>query len=881
MSKKLLVITAGTVAAGVGQTLMKQMKLHPDSDFRAMIRYIDTAFLPDRYPTLVQGEWFQLIIDPRFMDAIYNKRDNYPVLRDMFFDGLLPGTESSGGGSIRYNGAGAIEVKREELRKWLSASMTELARAGDGDTNISIALVISAVGATGSGSIEHLINVIVDAAHFANIRSTAQSTIRCDVYILQPSQDVTDLGLANTLALYAELAASQLANTKNRAYQGRKVMIGWGSSRALNSIDQLREVAATIVRLSSNPSSSFAAEFREREVDNHVLRELDPITQLPTHLSLMTAVTISLGRLEEQVITRDVERLVESLVFESTEGGRSSNALLGRFADSLAGDGPEERYQTLLNYLSSTVHLADARKRLYSVANGKSTPEGEKADKLERIWQESKQEITGGRQRIQDFAHSFVAESLKMLEDAKGERICKGGVSLTELREEFRSFENILHRALEVAREQVQATISDGAVTRSRQELEGIWPFRLFNRKAKLQRLAKAIGNNLEDYQRQSCTSSAIMVLERLEQRCADVGQSLDIVLNKLRRQRDDQRRLTEANKDFSVETGNPFNISAMSTKQEMQAYAAKVSVFTSDTRGPEQLAEFRQWLQGRPALDALFKGNLKLLIQVVNDYTTEKVREAMKDDTVLDVLERAGEDALRNRLREAESKAIALVNYSRDFAPDLSEAWHVSAPCRENQGQHEQVNELIDEIFAGRHCKLLESNDPSEIALFYYVDGIPMSSVDDLKGRCLNAFLKRRQQWQARKSTLDGSAPVGSIGTLNQRVGVPIFSGQDAEDRVWKTNVIQKLYSVRGDEVLPYQFENEFTSPNHQNGNDASQPLQDLKEIDTSNLTTPHQNGNGTPQRPQTQIGNGTSQPQPYNGNSTPDVQENGKDGY
>src|ERR1700694_1127091 len=270
MSKKLLVITAGTVAASVGRTLLKQMEAHPSSELTVMVRYIDTAYLPDRDVTLRRGEWFHLSIDERYMEAIYDKRENHPELDKMLFPGLLPGTASTGGGSIRYNGAGAVEVKREDLRAWLSGCMTDLARAGDRSTNVSVALIISAVGATGSGSLEHLIEVIVDAARFAGIYTTDQGTIRCDTYILQPSQDVTDLGLANTLALYAELAATQLAGSNTRSYQGRKILIGWGSSSALGSIEQLQEVAATIVRLGSDPASTFSAEFREREGDNHI-----------------------------------------------------------------------------------------------------------------------------------------------------------------------------------------------------------------------------------------------------------------------------------------------------------------------------------------------------------------------------------------------------------------------------------------------------------------------------------------------------------------------------------------------------------------------------------------------------------------------------------
>src|SRR5579885_2907433 len=132
MSKKLLVVTAGTVAASVGQTLLKQMKAHPNSDLTVMARYIDTAYLPNRNSNLRKGEWFHLSIDPRYMEAVYEVRENYPLINNMLFPGLLPGTSTVGGGSIRYNGAAPVEVTRNDLRRWLGASMTELARNGDG-----------------------------------------------------------------------------------------------------------------------------------------------------------------------------------------------------------------------------------------------------------------------------------------------------------------------------------------------------------------------------------------------------------------------------------------------------------------------------------------------------------------------------------------------------------------------------------------------------------------------------------------------------------------------------------------------------------------------------------------------------------------------------
>src|SRR5579864_9017898 len=199
MSKKLLVITAGTVAASVGRTLQKQMQEHPNSELTVMVRFIDTAYLPNRESSLRHGEWFHLSIDERFMQAVYQNQQRYPRVSRMLYDGLLPGTAETGGGSIRYNGAGAVEIKRDELRNWLVQCMTDLSRAGDRSTNVSVALIVSSVGATGSGSLEHLIDVIIEASNYANIHTTEQGKIRCDTYILQPSQDVTQLGLANTL----------------------------------------------------------------------------------------------------------------------------------------------------------------------------------------------------------------------------------------------------------------------------------------------------------------------------------------------------------------------------------------------------------------------------------------------------------------------------------------------------------------------------------------------------------------------------------------------------------------------------------------------------------------------------------------------------------
>src|SRR5579885_1265757 len=375
------------------------------------------------------------------------------------------------------------------------------------------------------------------------------------------------------------------------------------------------------------------------------------------------------------------------------------------------------------------------------------------------------------------------------------------------MREEYRAVQSTLAGVLKVAHADVYSTVNDGIVTRQYQALGGIWPLRLINRRTKLRRLAGVIRRNLQEHLQETTRASAIEVLNRLEQRCAEIGRNLDIVLGKLRRRRDDDQRFSNSATKFSLDGGNSMNIVALSTTDEMNEYAAQVSIFTSENSGPEQLAEFRQWLQGRPELEALFRGNLDQLMGVITSYTQEKVREAMEKHSILDILHRSGEDMLHRRFIEADKKAKALVSYSEDFAPERREAWHVAALYR-NEEQYAELLDAMEEAFPQGQCKLLYSNDPAEIAVFYYVDGVPMSAVNDLKGRCLDAFLKRRLQWQKHKSVLDSNKPVGSIGGLNQRVGVPIFSGSDAEQRVQLTGVIKSLYAVHGEEVGTYKVE-------------------------------------------------------------------------
>lgn len=831
MGKKLLVITAGTEAASVGQELEKQMRAHPTSELQVMVRYLDTAYLPNRYGSLHSQEWFQMSIDQRHILAIYQNLAEHPEIENLLFPGLLPGTDQSGGGAIRYNGAGAVEIQREKLRKWISSSLADLAGWGQGETTISIALIISAVGATGSGSLEHLIDLVVDAANYAGVKSTTQSTVRCDVYILQPGKKyVTDLGLANTLALYAELAASQLSLQKNqtRQYQGRKIMVGWGSSFILSSIDQLKEAAASLVRLSMDTTTAFSAEYQEREVDNHVLRELDPISGLPTHLSLATAVTINTGTLVEQVIRRDTEQLIETLVLGQT-GNRQPGVLLASLARALAGGDPGSRYGRLLAFLAEKSGYAQMRENLENILQESGTVEG-KYQSLRQYYQSYQTQLRQSQRSFLDKGQTFLGEALAALNHTRREMISIQGFSLRELREDIRFLEGTLGQVYKVARDDTERNHTNEAeIGRLSEEVQKAKFPRA--KQDRLRELKDRMIANLFGILQEVARDAALIVLEELERDSLEIGLKLDTVLQRQRKEKARQDARTQAQGQFVLDKSHPLHLMALDTPEEARQYTEKISILGEGGqrrpvgvgRSNEQIADFRTWLIQQSEFEALFEGDSEHLAEIVQTYVRQRVKEAVGRYKLIDLLLAEGEEHLIHKLREASGRAISLVSFAPAFAPDLREAWYVSADFRmareelaerdstypEDRAKRAKIETAMKQAFTSGDCKLLKSRDPSEIALFYYVDGLPLSAIEDLKGRCLEAFLNRRKRWyQQQKALGNGSSPQTSIGGLNQRVGVPVYSGRDAEQRILETGIIRRLYAVKGSEVGTYRVE-------------------------------------------------------------------------
>lgn len=832
MTHKLLVITAGTVAAGVGEEFIKQITNHKTSELQVLVRYLDTAHLPTRYPHILDGEWTQMTIEPQYIDTVRRNRQSYPYLRNLLYSDQLPTIQGSGGGSIRYNAAGAIAINHDKIKRWLKASINHLISSDKGQVDVSIAIIISAVGATGSGTVERLIDIIEETAQDANL----PEPLHCDVFILQPGiEDVTDLNLANTLALYAEMAATRLSqdNVRIRSYRGRTIMVGWGSQNLMASIDQLKEEAATLVRLTHDPSTDIAAEFQEREVDNHILRQTDNQTGLPSHLSSATAITISLGDLEEKIIQRDAARLIDNLVFggavAETKSGEfvaantsknQANILLGILSSFLGGENPGIRYRLLLQRLREAINTKSLQITAAQIAQTPNVKE--QASTLKSMWQYDKSELTKiGRQKIREKGASLALNAINTMLRTRREQMGTT-LSLKELRDDYLELQALLGAILGAAQEAEQSGTRQ--VTNDDEEivyrLEALERAHRFNKQSLLEQALAAIQNNLRNEQRREVSPIATEVLKELERHVAESLRNLNLVLQKLNKQRKANLIWASADKPLRIDIDHPLHMTALTNNEEIRKYANKVSIFEIASRakttsvgrlmsGEEEdidpIAEFRKWMEDTKLLDALFKGDIDLLLEVALTFARRYIHKEVEKNSVIEIILETDEGVLLQRLKDAAAQSHSLVGFSEQFAPGNRQARLVSAFYDKDE-ERAALLSAINKAFGQGNCKLVKSRDRTEIVVFFYVDGLPMSAVNDLSGRCLNAFLKRRYEWnQQLKQSLNGKGSQDH-SIHNQLVGVPVYSGQDAESRVIKTDIIRRIYQVKRLNVQEYE---------------------------------------------------------------------------
>ena len=835
---KLLLLPAGTIAAGVGREFLRQIKAHAVSDLEVKVRYLDTCYLPDVYPDMQVGEWFHLRVDARHMHFTQRKLDEDARLKKLLYPGLLPETDGTGGGSIRYNGAGAVEVARNEIKAWIKSGMDDLARGGDRQTRMNVALVVSAVGATGSGSLERLIELIIEAAHDAGI----PTPIRLDTFILQPGgQGMTTLLLANTLALYAEMAASRLsrANSAGKLYQGRTIMVGWGTERTLASLEQLQETAASLIRLTTDLVSGVAAQHQGQQIDKHVLREDDPQTGLPSHLSTATPITISLGDLTLQILNADAARIVSGIVLGTgketrTEAGTAEeerfNPLYGPLY-FLKGEHAQQSYKILLSRISEGVDLRSLRITPTLISR---TPVKEQATQLKRLWQADKDELAQlGRPKIQKAAAQLVVDIITEMKSIRQHHIT-ADYTLLRLNENYQEIRRAISSLLKEAGQYVpQAGTDKSRVLNALGELDRA---NRLGRQRALIRAVEVIHSYLYSQLERETHVVAVKVLNALDKHCAEALRDIGVVIQKTQQMRHIHPGWGADNPSLEVHIDHPLHLPALSDPEELELYYSKVSLFARQTSDEQEmiseiltdkekldpLADFRQWLIKQHAVDVLFSGDFDQLHEITRSYAQRHVEKNVEGFSVIDVLQLVSANALQQRLSEAARQAHSLVPFSEQFAPYRSESRYVSVKYKDEQ--RTALEAAISQTLGQGDWTLIKSNDPTDIVVFLCFDGLSVGAVNDLSGRCLEAFLQRRKSWYRR-----------GRGGFTQTVGVPVYSGLDAEQRVYETGIIRRLYEVRGDSVGDYT-EEEVPELAESRG--------DLVDLDT--MQSPLESGNG-----------------------------------
>src|SRR5207245_11088692 len=101
---------------------------------------------------------------------------------------------------------------------------------------------------------------------------------------------------------------------------------------------------------------------------------------------------------------------------------------------------------------------------------------------------------------------------------------------------------------------------------------------------------------------------------------------------------------------------------------------ADMVSIFASQKRGREaggtigrivageeqkvdQLAAFGKWLEDQRKLDALFAGEIDVLLDLAQNYAREYVQADVQEHSVVDVLLHTGEGIVLQRMRDGAAR--------------------------------------------------------------------------------------------------------------------------------------------------------------------------------------------------------------------------------
>ncbi len=797
MAQKLLVLSLGTTGGEVGLAFKKQMEQRALNGFYYRVLYMDTADYLVRSGMVADSEFIHLSISNHFLrNTIASDINRNPLFRDLLYQEAPPPSPSAqGAGNVRYCAAAILSMKgmRETIKSKISTFIEQLSTQGDRRPDIAFAIVISAVGATGSGAAELLLPLVLEAADGAGIVNP-----KCDIIILHPTTAVdSSLLLANAEALYIEMAARHNDRIYNR-YAGRRVVVGSGGQQyKISELVDMEKAAATLLRLSMDPLSGIAQQYWGSLPNRHVLRRTEKETGLPTHLSSATPITINLGDLGQQVITIDSARLASRIVLgpvKQETAQKTTNTLLLSTLNFSS-------FKKLLDQLTRTIRSESSALTETGMQRLKPV---QQADTLEQSYRKDLERINGAAEQIQKTAAEMFRQWESALQ-AEGIKHIKGGNAIAQLVTHYNELLlTVRNLQSEAIRYQPNQNPTEVDLRQAFADLR--------NRKQRLQTVINATQQRLRNLTEESALSMATALLNELEQLCVDTISRLNTFINATEEQYANQPGWNTDTPTLRVHDDYPLSIPALTDPKDMLRYYNRVSIFgasnttgghtsfRSSTQKQDSQARFLEELERVAMLEHFFDGQYYLILDLLKHYVEERVQERLSNYSILDIYEDIGQAALQHSIQMALERAHPLVTLTREYATNSIGECYVSGHWR-NPTQRSMLERSIKQV--SQATKIFESEDPTEIVIFYFIDGLALPSINDLSGRCFAAFLEERKTWIREYRAF-----------LKQRTvrrrqedfsGIPVYNSNYNEQLIIQQGIVCKLYNARMGNVGEY----------------------------------------------------------------------------
>ena len=792
MEQKLLILALGTTGGEVGLIFKQQAVQRTAKDFYYKMLCLDTSDQLRKSGRLAPHEFVHLATDEHYMNTILaNSEIVAQKLHEMLYHQFPPPpSTANGAGGIRYSAATllALPALQNSIRSNLSTLISQLADMGETKSrDISFAIVISAVGATGSGALSLLIPLMLEAINNAGITKPY-----IDVIILHPVLSVSDpLLLANAEALYIELAAMQNDAVHN-SYAGRKIILGSGGQfHTITQLEELERTAATLIWLTTDAHYGMTQSYWNTLPNRGVLRGLEIQTLLPTHLSSATPVTIGLANLGKQVIEIDTAKLVSRLISGVRDQEKMPthvNTLLSDL-NSFQGHDADTSYQLLLENFTTTL-----RNRLESNALSPATltrlNNAQKAERMRSQYHSDLDLIEQEKSKIRPQAQERFREWKKRLNEERRKYLLTDRSLIQLLRDDRERLERIRNLQAAASRVQVSPPVSEELL---HQMLHDVARGRVQAMNSSI----AAVQQNLASKCKAAAVQIAIMFLNSLEAECQEAIQHVNTFIQKANERFRNKPGWNSNASTLQVHNDHPLSISALSSQQDIEQYYNHVSIFAqretqqdlfseSDDAQLDPLASFRTKLKEQDLVRHFFDGNSTRIFTAIEQYVEKSVRNQLDNYPLMKVFESMRPAVLHDCLSQAFGRAQSLMPFSQGFASSSVEEYYVTAFWR-NERQHSMLQEALSQI--SQKAKLIKSDEPTEIVVFYLIDGLAMTAINELTGRCLRAFLELRSQWTLHNSN---QTQHGSMR------GIPVYSGYNFEMQVGQQHIVDRLYEAR-----------------------------------------------------------------------------------